>query len=52
MGKTRRNKKTLGRERNKPAHRRPRLRYVNVEAMDPEEWAWRRRRADERGEVW
>ena len=27
------------------------LRHVNVEAMDPEEWAWRRRRMKERGEI-
>ena len=35
-----------------PAGCRRVLRRVNVEDMDPEEGAWRRRRAKERGEIW
>lgn len=27
------------------------LRRVNVEAMDPEEWSWRRDEAEQQGEI-
>ena len=31
----------------------PRILYhTNIEKMDPEEWNWRRRRAEERDEIW
>ena len=28
------------------------LRHVNIEKLDPEEWAWRKRKAERTGEIW